>query len=87
MANLMDPRSALGEYSRGRNIYNGGSYAAFSGPGSAEGRPPNIPQEALLRRLRANFSPDQTTTSGLFNQPVAATKPLPQVNPSWQQRS
>lgn len=50
LAGHVDPRSRQGIYSRGSNVYNGGSSHAHSGPGSVSGRPPNNLAAAIQRR-------------------------------------
>lgn len=46
---IKDARGKVGIYSRGKNVYRGGSNAAHAGGGVQYGRPTN---EALARRVR-----------------------------------
>lgn len=46
---LKDARGKVGMYSRGKNVYRGGTHAAHAGGGVRYGRPP---KEALARRMR-----------------------------------
>lgn len=53
-SNPLDPRSLSGMFSRGQNVYNGGSMAAHSGPNRNMGRPVERDKAQALRRVRAS---------------------------------
>lgn len=47
-----DPRGPVGMFSRGKNIYAGGSHKAHQGGGTQFGRPRQVTQGAIQRRLK-----------------------------------
>lgn len=51
---LKDSRGKVGIYSRGKNVYRGGTHAAHAGGGVQFGRPP---KEVLARRMRRISGP------------------------------